>query len=45
MLVVFDVAVWVPMLIAQPHLQIMWAGNALTLAMAGAAWIAGEAQG
>ena len=45
MLLIFEVLVWVPMLVEQPHLQIMWAGNALTLAMAGAAWMVGDGVG
>lgn len=42
MFVVFGALVWLPSLIAHPALHTVWAGNAINLAMAGAAWIAAD---
>jgi hypothetical protein len=38
MMVGFGVLVWAPMLIAQPS-HFNWAGNAINLALTGAAWV------
>ncbi|HEY8314657.1 MAG TPA: hypothetical protein VIG51_10880 [Candidatus Baltobacteraceae bacterium] len=38
MLVVFGAVVWAPSLLANPHGHMTWAGNAVNLAMIGAAW-------
>jgi uncharacterized membrane protein len=39
MLFVFGALVWVPLLLADPHGHTMWAGNAINLALMGAAWV------
>jgi hypothetical protein len=42
MIVIFGLLVWLPRLIADPHSQLNWAGNAQNLAIAGAAWIVAD---
>jgi uncharacterized membrane protein YphA (DoxX/SURF4 family) len=42
MIVGFEVLVWAPKLVATPHLHFPWAGNAISLAMAGAAWVVAD---
>jgi uncharacterized membrane protein len=39
MLLTFGALVWLPMLFADPRAHMTWAGNAINLALAGAAWI------
>jgi uncharacterized membrane protein YphA (DoxX/SURF4 family) len=39
MFIGFGLLVWLPILIADPHKQFNWAGNAQNLAITGAAWI------
>jgi uncharacterized membrane protein YphA (DoxX/SURF4 family) len=43
MLVGFGVLVWAPMLAATPGAHMTWAGNAVNLAIAGAAWVVADA--
>lgn len=43
MLVGFGVLVWAPMLVAAPGEHMTWAGNAVNLAIAGAAWVIADA--
>jgi uncharacterized membrane protein YphA (DoxX/SURF4 family) len=38
----FEALVWAPRLFAGPHLHFAWAGNAICLAMAGAAWVVAD---
>jgi uncharacterized membrane protein YphA (DoxX/SURF4 family) len=42
MLLGFGALVWIPMLMSNPHEHTMWAGNAINLALAGAAWIVAD---
>jgi uncharacterized membrane protein YphA (DoxX/SURF4 family) len=42
MIVGFEALVWAPILAATPHLHFAWAGNAISLAMAGAAWVVAD---
>ena len=42
LIVSFGVFVWAPSLVAQPHDHVVWAGNAINLAIAGAAWIVAD---
>jgi uncharacterized membrane protein len=39
MLLAFGALVWAPSLFAEPHQHMVWAGNAINLALAGAAWV------
>lgn len=39
MLIVFGALVWAPTLFANPHSHMAWAGNAINLALIGAAWV------
>lgn len=39
MIVVFELLIWLPMLFATPRNRFVWAGNGISLAMAGAAWV------
>jgi uncharacterized membrane protein YphA (DoxX/SURF4 family) len=39
MLVLFGALVWMPSLFAHPREHMVWSGNAINLAMAGAAWV------
>ena len=34
----FEILVWIPKLVAGPHDHVNWAGNAICIAIAGAAW-------
>jgi uncharacterized membrane protein YphA (DoxX/SURF4 family) len=43
MLVGFGALVWAPMLVADPATHLRWAGNAVNLAIAGAAWVVADA--
>jgi uncharacterized membrane protein YphA (DoxX/SURF4 family) len=42
MLVSFGALVWAPAIIAQPREHMAWAGNAINLALIGAAWVAAD---
>lgn len=42
MLLGFGAFVWIPMLMSNPHEHTMWAGNAINLVLAGAAWIVAD---
>lgn len=42
MLVAFGVLVWAPALFAQPREHMVWAGNAVNLALIGAAWVVAD---
>jgi len=39
MIIGFGILVWAPQLFKDPHNHMNWAGNAMNLAIAGAAWI------
>lgn len=39
MLITFGALVWAPSLVADPHAHFAWAGNAINLALTGAAWV------
>jgi hypothetical protein len=45
MIVVFEALVWAPILVASPHLHFAWAGNTISLAMSGAAWVVADSIG
>lgn len=42
MLATFGALVWAPALIAQPREHVVWAGNAINLALIGAAWVVAD---
>jgi uncharacterized membrane protein YphA (DoxX/SURF4 family) len=42
MIVSFEVLVWAPRLFSSPHDHFSWAGNAICLALAGAAWVVAD---
>ncbi len=42
MLLSFGVLVWIPSVFAHPDAHMMWAGNAINLALAGAAWVVAD---
>jgi hypothetical protein len=42
MLIGFGVLVWAPKLVASPHVHTVWAGNAINLSLAGAAWMVAD---
>ncbi len=42
MLATFSVLVWAPALLAQPREHMVWAGNAINLALIGAAWVVAD---
>ena len=42
MMLSFGVLVWMPMLLAKPDEHFRWAGTAITLALAGAAWVVAD---
>jgi uncharacterized membrane protein YphA (DoxX/SURF4 family) len=41
----FQILVWLPKLLASPHLHFMWAGNGISVAMCGAAWVVADSIG
>ncbi|HEX4770909.1 MAG TPA: DoxX family membrane protein [Bryobacteraceae bacterium] len=43
MLIVFGALVWLPRLVTAPHAHMSWAGNAIHLALTGAAWVIADA--
>ena len=43
MIVGFELLVWAPRLAASPHAHFEWAGNAVSLALAGGAWVVADA--
>jgi uncharacterized membrane protein YphA (DoxX/SURF4 family) len=43
MLIVFGILVWLPRLFTYTHYHSAWAGNAINLAIAGAAWVVADA--
>jgi uncharacterized membrane protein YphA (DoxX/SURF4 family) len=42
MLILFGALVWMPSLFAHPRDHMVWSGNAINLAMAGAAWVVAD---
>ncbi len=38
-IVAFELLVWIPKLVANPHEHFYWAGNGISIAMCGAAWV------
>ena len=38
----FELLVWIPRLVSAPHQHSMWAGNGISLAMCGAAWVVAD---
>jgi uncharacterized membrane protein YphA (DoxX/SURF4 family) len=42
MLILFGALVWMPSLFAQPREHMVWSGNAINLAMVGAAWVVAD---
>lgn len=38
----FGVLVWLPKLVALPHMHFMWSGNAINFALMGAAWVVSD---
>jgi uncharacterized membrane protein YphA (DoxX/SURF4 family) len=43
MLAAFGALVWAPAIFAQPREHMVWAGNAINLALVGAAWVVADA--
>ncbi len=42
MIIVFGALVWAPALFTYPHVHTVWAGNAINLALIGAAWVVAD---
>ena len=42
MIVGFEILVWAPKFFESPHEHFMWAGNAISLALAGGAWVVAD---
>jgi uncharacterized membrane protein YphA (DoxX/SURF4 family) len=38
----FEILVWIPKLVADPHNHFVWAGNAISIALSGAAWVVSD---
>jgi hypothetical protein len=38
----FELLVWIPRLIADPHDHFNWAGNGISIALSGAAWVGSD---
>jgi uncharacterized membrane protein YphA (DoxX/SURF4 family) len=38
----FEILVWIPKLVADPHNHFNWAGNAISVALAGAPWVVSD---
>jgi uncharacterized membrane protein len=43
MIALFEILVWIPKLVADPHDHFYWAGNAICIALAAAAWVVSDA--
>jgi hypothetical protein len=43
MLICFGLLVWAPKLVKDPHVHMVWAGNAINLTLIGAAWLMADA--
>jgi uncharacterized membrane protein YphA (DoxX/SURF4 family) len=43
MIVGFELLIWAPRLLASPHVHFEWAGNAVSMALAGGAWLVADA--
>jgi uncharacterized membrane protein YphA (DoxX/SURF4 family) len=41
----FEILVWIPKLLAGPHDHFNWAGNAISIALSGAAWVVADSLG
>jgi uncharacterized membrane protein YphA (DoxX/SURF4 family) len=41
-IVIFELLVWIPKLIAEPRNHFCWAGNAISIALAGAIWVVSD---
>ena len=41
-IILFELFVWLPKLLASPHQHFMWAGNGINMAMCGAAWVVAD---
>jgi uncharacterized membrane protein YphA (DoxX/SURF4 family) len=41
----FELLVWIPKLVAGPHDRINWSGNAISIALSGAAWVVADSIG
>jgi uncharacterized membrane protein len=41
----FEFLYWIPRLLSGSHRQVMWAGNAINIALAGAAWVVADSIG
>jgi hypothetical protein len=41
-IVIFELLFWIPNLRAAPHEHTNWAGNAISIAIAGAAWVVSD---
>jgi uncharacterized membrane protein YphA (DoxX/SURF4 family) len=42
-IVIFELLIWIPALYRAPHTHFNWAGNAICIAIAGAAWVVADA--
>lgn len=43
MIVLFEVLIWIPLLVKSPHDHFIWAGNAVSIALCGAVWLISDA--
>ena len=41
-IVIFELLFWIPRLLAQPSNHFNWGGNAISIAIAGAAWVVAD---
>jgi hypothetical protein len=41
-IMIFELLFWVPRVFAEPRNHVNWGGNAITIAIAGAAWVASD---
>ena len=41
-IVIFELLFWIPRLLARPSNHFNWGGNAITIAIAGAAWVVSD---
>ena len=42
MIALFGLLIWLPKLVAQPHVHFMWSGNAINFALMAAAWVVAD---
>jgi len=43
MIILFELLIWIPLLVKSPHDHFIWAGNSISIALCGAVWLISDA--